>query len=569
MSSMGLDEGMRAHLEYPACSIYELVRRSAAVRPERLSYTYYGTGRTYAQLIGEIDACAGALCALGIGEGDVVSICMPNMPEAMTAFYAVNRLGAVANMIHPLSGVAEIERILSETKSRALLAVDLVLSRLAPSLDRLEVSHIIHASVGDSMPPLLRAGYRLTKKPQKAFADPRCISWKQLMKKRAPLPPHSGEGPDVADATAVILYSGGTSGIPKGIELTNLNFNALALQGIEACACIGEGDRVLAVMPIFHGFGLGICIHTVQVMGGCSILLPAFRAKAFGRLILKYRPNIIAGVPTLYEALLSTDCLKGKKLSFLKCVISGGDALPTGLKHKVDAFLAEHGAAVQVREGYGLTECVTGSCLTPPDGYREGSIGLPYPDTLYRIVRPQTIEELPCGKEGEIVISGPTVMKGYLGNPEETKKALRRHADGRLWLHTGDLGVMDEDGYVYYRQRLKRMIISSGYNVYPGHIENVLDAHPEVLVSCVIGIPHPYRLQAAKAFIIPKSFDPTQERNAGRVAELEGELRLLCERELPKYSWPVAYEFRKELPRTKVGKLAVTVLEEEEARHAQ
>ena len=281
-----------------------------------------------------------------------------------------------------------------------------------------------------------------------------------------------------------------------------MNFNALAMQSFEACATLSEKDTVLAVMPVFHGFGLGICIHTVQYFGGTSILLPKFDAKTFDQLILKNKPNIIAGVPTLYEALLQNKGLEGKDLSFLKCVISGGDSLSVSLKKKIDKFLRSHGAKIQIREGYGLTECVTGSCLTPVNYYREGSIGIPYPDTYYKIVKPDTIDELPYGEEGEIVISGPSVMKGYLKDSKETKKILKKHKDGLVWMHTGDIGLMDPDGFVYFKQRLKRVIVSSGYCIYPQYIENIIDSHPDVLMSCVIGIPHPYKKEVAKAFIV-------------------------------------------------------------------
>ncbi len=229
-----------------------------------------------------------------------------------------------------------------------------------------------------------------------------------------------------------------------------------------------------------------------------DILLPGFNAEHCAQLFRKYKPNIIAGVPTLYEALLMSGSLEGYDLSFLKCVISGGDSLSVALKQKVDLFLHQHGSNAQIREGYGLTECVTGSCLTPLHGYREGSIGIPYPDTYYKIVKPQTEIELPYGEEGEIVLSGPTVMKGYLNDQEETDKVLKRHGDGRVWLHTGDLGVMDSDGFVYFRQRMKRLIISSGYCLYPQYIESVIDAHEGVRMSCVVGVSHPYKMRTQK-----------------------------------------------------------------------
>ena len=310
-------------------------------------------------------------------------------------------------------------------------------------------------------------------------------------------------------------------------------------------------------MPIFHGFGLGICIHTVQYSGGCSIILPQFSAKSFGNLLKKYKPTIIAGVPTLYEALLKSKGLEGYDLSFLKCVISGGDSLSVSLKKKIDEFLHEHKANIQIREGYGLTECVTGSCLTPENYYKEGSIGIPYPDTYYKIINTETNKELPYGTEGEIVISGPSVMKGYLNDKKETDMVLKRHDDKKIWLHTGDLGSMDKDGFIYFKQRKKRVIVSSGYCIYPQYIENIIDSVPEVLISCVIGIDHPYKIQVAKAFIVLRDKSTDKEMVLNKIKEN-------CERNLAKYSWPYEYEFRDELPKTLVGKVAFNELSKEE-----
>ncbi len=553
----GYYEGVREHLEYPECSLYEMFEESVKKHSDLISYNYFNRCVTYREFEAQIRRTAGALMAHGVKNGDVVSICMPNTPEAIMMFYAINRLGAIANMIHPLSAEAEIERYVTDTNSEILLVVDLAISKIERIVNRTKLRRVIYVSPSESMPVGLKLGYKLTKQKRVKVKDSRFITWKKFIKavnKEETVPVHSGKPED----TAVILYSGGTSGIPKGIALTNMNFCALAMQGVEACANIGERDRVLAIMPIFHGFGLGICIHTVQYMGGCSVILPTFSASTFDQLLKKYRPNIIAGVPTLYEAMLKNRKLDGVDLSFIKCIISGGDALSVSLKQKIDAFLKAHGTDATVREGYGLTECVTGSCMMPKNVYREGSIGIPYPDTFYKIVRPQTTEEVPYGEEGEIVLSGPTVMKEYLGHPEETAQTLREHEDGKIWLHTGDLGCMDADGFLYFKQRLKRMIVSSGYNVYPQYIENVLDSHPAVLMSCVVGIPHPYKIQVAKAYVVLRNGYEAD-------AQTERALRNLCEEKLAKYSWPVAYEFRAELPKTLVGKVAYTELEKEAA----
>lgn len=550
-------DGVKAHLDYPDYSVYKMFEESVKKHSNNISYNYFGNKKKYSEFYNQIEECAKSFKSMGLKKNDVVSICMPNTPEALISFYGLNKIGVVANMIHPLSAENEIKYFINISKSKYIISIDIAFNKINHILKETNIKKVILVSAKNSMPLGLKIVYNITKQRKiKLEKSDKVIWWNDFIKL----------GKDYAKKTfvntksddiAAILYSGGTSGYPKGIELTNLNFNALAMQSFEACHCLSENDKVLAIMPVFHGFGLGICIHTVQYFGGCSIILPQFSAKTFGGLLKKYKPNIIAGVPTLYEALLKSEGLDNYDLSFLKCVISGGDSLSVSLKKKIDEFLNNHGANIQIREGYGLTECVTGSCLTPEKYYREGSIGIPYPDTYYKIIDSNTNEELPYGKEGEIVISGPSVMKGYLNDKKETDLTLKKHNDGIIWMHTGDLGSMDKDGFIYFKQRIKRVIISSGYCIYPQYIENIIDSVPEVLMSCVIGINHPYKVQVAKAFIVLKDKNANKEQVLNMIKEK-------CEKGLAKYSWPYEYEFRDELPKTLVGKVAFNELLKEE-----
>lgn len=550
-------DGVKEHLEYPNISVYKMLENSILKHQDYISYNYYGTKRTYKEFAKEIDRCAKAFKSLGVKYKDRVSICMPNTPEAIISFYALNKIGAVANMIHPLSAENEIKHFLNVSKSKYIIAIDISFNKINHIAKETSLEKCIVVSAKNSMPLYMKIGYQLTKgRKIKLEKNDISLKWNDFIKLNKNYDKEISEDFNGNDVAA-ILYSGGTTGYPKGIELTNLNFNALAMQSFEACMCLKEKDKVLAIMPVFHGFGLGICIHTVQYFGGTSILLPQFSSKTFDKLLKKYKPNIIAGVPTLYEALLKNKNLDGCDLSFLKCVISGGDSLSISLKKKVDNFLKEHGANIQIREGYGLTECVTGSCLTPMNYYREGSIGIPYPDTYYKIVKPNTDEEVPYGEDGEILISGPSVMKGYLDDEKETNLTLRKHEDGLTWMYTGDMGYMDKDGFIYFKQRIKRIIISSGYCIYPQYIENIIDSNPKVLMSCVIGIDHLYKIQVVKAFIVLRNgYDASEETLK--------EIKEYCEKNLTRYSWPYEYEFRTELPKTLVGKIAYTKLEEEE-----
>lgn len=550
-------DGVRETLEYPDHSLYETLRLTSLKFPKNYAYNYFGKKVKYKKFVEQVDECARAFMALGIKRKSIVSIIMPNTPEGIIAFYAINKIGAIANMIHPLSAENEIKYFFNLTKSEYAVCVDMAFNKINKIADETKLKRVILVSVGNKMPAYLKIGYELTKGRKIEIEEsPLVLSWKKFIKMAKD---YDEEIFDISTGTdtAAILYSGGTTGYPKGIELTNGNFNATAVSGIEACACLTTNDSILAIMPIFHGFGLGICVHTVMMLGGCSIILPQFNAKTFDKLLTKYKPNIIAGVPTLYEALLKNRNLDGVDLSHIKCAISGGDSLSISLKQKIDKFFKEHGANIQIREGYGLTECVTGTCLTPEHEYIEGSIGIPYPDSIYKIVKPGTLTEVKYGEDGEIIISGPCVMKGYYKDKAETEKTLEKDKDGTIWLHTGDMGMMDKEGFIYYKQRMKRMIISSGYNLYPQYIENVIDACPEVLMSCVIGVEDPYKIQIAKAFIVLK---PGIEQSD----ELLMSIKKHCERNLAKYSLPKEYEFRDELPKTLVGKVAYTKLEEEE-----
>ena len=549
-----------AHLEYQDGSLFEAVERCAQEYPDYTAYLFMGRKTSYKLLLREIHLCARALKAIGIRAGDRITVAMPNCPQTVVLFYAINLVGAIANMIHPLSSEKEIEFFLKESGSISAVTLDQFYHKFEAIRHNVELDNIIIASIKDALSPTVRAGYMLTegRKQKKIPKDAPILRWGEFLRRGLSYHWKYRAQPG-ADDPAVILYSGGTTGTTKGILLSNRNFNALGAQVIATNPMFRPGDRMLAVMPMFHGFGLGVSIHTMLMSGGCCILVPRFTAESYAKLLVKYRCNLIAGVPTLYEALLRLPKMKNADLSCLKGVYSGGDSLSTELKKRFDRFLFDHSAVVQVREGYGTTECVTASCLTPYHQSREGSIGVPFPDTYYKIVRPGSQEEVPYGQEGEICLSGPTVMLGYLNHPEENAQTLQTHPDGLTWVHTGDLGVMDEDGFVYFRQRLKRMIVTSGYNVYPSQLENVFDAHELVQMSCVIGVPDPLKMQKVKAFLMLKpGVVPSAERKE--------ELMAYARKNIAKYALPYDIEFREELPKTLVGKVAYRVLEEEEAR---
>ena len=546
------------HLEYPQGSMSEAVFAAANKYPNLTAISCMGTKISYKKMKKRIEETAKAFSALGIKAGEKVTICMPNLPQTVYSLYALNYIGAIASLIHPLSAEGEIAYYLNEVGSNVILTLDTFYNKIKRVEEIRPIGRIILTGAAEELGALKRTFYKIAKgKADRDFiAGDNVVFWEDVLKngKNYPLKEHKTD----KNECAVILFSGGTTGVTKGIMLSSLNFNALALQTANMAHNDIVGMKMLAAMPCFHGFGLGVCVHTILVVGGQSILVPKFNVREYALLIKKNKPNYIAGVPTLYEALIRTNYLDGVDLSCLKGVFSGGDSLPVELKKKFDAYLKDHGATIRVREGYGTTECVTASCLTPYNKEKEGSIGLPYPDTYYCICRVGTTEELPFNEEGEICLKGPTVMLGYYGRPEENAITLIKHADGDIWLHTGDLGVMDEEGFIYFKQRIKRMIITSGYNVYPSQIENVLDAHEAVQLSCVIGVKDEYKMERVKAFImLKKGYEPS--------AQLKRDILNYCRKHIAKYALPYDIEFRAELPKTLVGKIAYTVLEKEEA----
>lgn len=549
-------EGVPAHLNYPKGTMVGYFLEAVARYPENIAIEYYGRTYTYRAFYEMIRDTAKSLKSQGVKEGDTIAICMPNTPEAILMFYAANMVGALVSLIHPLSAEKEIQNYINGSGATFLLSLDLVYDKVHNIVDNTCIKKIVIASAGDSLKTIKKFLYKFKNRgtvPKIELTDD-IMTWNEFINYGYD---YQGEIACLKGSNdpAVILYSGGTSGDPKGILLTNMNFNALALSCHKMIEQSGEGESILAILPIFHGFGLGVCIHTTLGCGMRVVLVPNFNPKDFGKLLHKHKISIVCGVPSLFESLTKTSMGKND-LSKLKSAISGGDFMSKDLKNKVDTYFREHGSNAEIRVGYGLTEASAAICVTPTGEYRESSIGVPFPDTYIKVVRVGTHDEVPYGEDGEICISGPTVMMGYLNNLEETIQTLQIHEDGRTWLHTGDVGSMDKDGFVYFKQRVKRIIISNGYNLYPSYIETIINSHPDVFTSTVIGIPHPKKVQVAKAYIVLKDgVKPSKE--------VEKSIRLHCEKNLARYSLPAVYEFRESLPKTLVGKVAYRELEKE------
>jgi long-chain acyl-CoA synthetase len=560
-----------ADIEVPDATMFELVAASARRWPDRTALVYVGRRITYAELLADIERCAQSLLAAGIGAGDSVTLSMPNVPNTIVLFYALNRIGARAVMTHPLSSPTELQHYLTESGSRWAVTMDLFYGLFRDILADTSVERLLICHFSDYLSGPKKLGFKVTKGRKIAPVpkdDPRVITWRQFLKSKPLVEPQPPVEPQPLvepvetphdRPSDVVLFSGGTSALPKGIELSSANFNALAVS-MEAITGISVGDSVLAILPVFHGFGLGLCIHTPLTVGAFAILVPEFSARVYIDNLTRYSPSYIAGVPTLFQALLAEPTFAKVSFEKLRGAYSGGDSLTPALKARFDEAIGSQGSRVELMEGYGLTECVTACTVSPAHHYRENSIGIPIPGMRVKVAD-SAGRELPYGEEGELCVTGPTLMRGYLNDPEATAATLRRHEDGLTWLHTGDIGTMDAGGYLYFRGRSKRIIKVSGVSVYPAQVEQVLEAHPGVRRACVIGTPDEYQLSSVKAFVVPAE-------GAGDDNHLRDDLLGHCRKHLMKWAVPRSIEFRDELPTTLVGKIAYTQLEQEELGRA-
>lgn len=461
-------------------------------------------------------------------------------------------------MLHPLLSENEIKDALNKYSSVMVVCMDITYAKLKLIIDETEVYKAIIISAKDSMNPLMKIGYEVTQgyKVEKPKKSENYLFWKDFIKHGEKYNKEQKEEITKKDFPAAILQSGGSTGTPKGIVLSNGNFNAATIQAKIALPDLDTSDIILGIMPIFHGFGLQVSINDAFCVGAKVVLVPTFKPAEFDKLITKYKPTVLVGVPTLFEALTNNPRMENVKLNQLKYVIAGGDSFNKQKVKRINEFLHNHGAKTNFTQGFGMTEALAAVSFDLKYASREGTIGIPWPGTYIKIVKPGTDEEVPYGEDGEICICGPTVMLGYYNNEKETNDALHIHKDGNIWLHSGDIGTMDKDGFITYRQRLKRMIITSGYNVYPSQIEEVLERHPGVLDTTVIGVPHPYKIEVPKAFIVLKPGYKDNEK-------LREELTELCRKNLAKYAIPKEFEFRKSLPKTIVGKVDFRKLQQE------
>lgn len=547
--------------KYPECSMFTLIQKVAEKYPNYVALEFQDKKTTYSQMISQVELIAQSLLESGVKKGDYVSVVAPNTPQALCMVYAINRIGAVANMIHPLLSVGEIKQLVENVESVAVLTFDMLYQKLAEiEWETPRKPLMILARIADALPVYLKPLYLMKNKLELTFnPNHEIVYWNDFLKKgksrKEPLAADDGKGEDLA----VIHYSGGTTGLPKGVMLQNKAFNATTVQSSEIKPYDVKdraGKKVLGLMPVFHGFGLAMCMHMTLAEGGHLCLVPKFDYKACTKLIFKKKVNHIYAVPALYEALCRSEEIEKEDLSFIDMVAISGDKCDKKLINRMNKYLEKGNSKARMLEAYGQTESVSGVAINPFFAPREDSAGIPFPDNEIKIVKVGTQEEVPAMEDGEICVVSPTQMLGYYKNEAETAKALQKHEDGKVWLHTGDIGCMDEDGYIYFRQRYSRMIIVAGNNVYPTQIENVINKLDKVNTSCVIGVTGKAATQKIVAVVQPTSMDIDLDA-------LKKEILAVCEKNVADYAMPQEIVFRENMPLTAMGKVSFKKLTEE------
>ena len=538
-------------LNYFNGSMYDYLKDTASKNEKRSAYSFYGNEVTFKSFMKKIDKVASALKEFNIVENECVTICMPNTPESFALIYAINKIGAICNIIHPLSSTSDIERALKETNSSIIFCSDVAM----PKARHIKVKHFIMVPTSESLGKILKTLYNI-KSSLNMKLEEGMITWHEFLNYGVSDDTYVKREPN---SPAAIIYSGGTTGKPKGIIISNASFNAMALQTASVCKYISPGYSVLSALPIFHVFGLALCTHTCLVAGMKCIIVPQLNTKKINKELKKYKPSVYPAVPSLLKMSMNDSDPGSNALKDIKVVVVGGDYLSPQVKSEYEEYLKAHGSSAIVKSGYGLSEACGFCCCTAEvdekhvDNHK-GTLGIPNPDMIVKIFEPNSDVEKSLGDVGEICITGPTLMMGYINEDEETKKTLVIHNDGKTWLHTGDLGYMDKDGFIFYTSRLKRMIITNGYNVYPIELEDIINKCKYVDTCTVVGIPHKIKSQTPKAVIVLKS-------NVQDTPEVREEIRRYCYKNIAKYAVPTEYEFRTSLPKTAVGKVAYRDLE--------
>lgn len=545
--------------KFPKMKVYSYFKEVNKNRLHETALYYYGTKISVKKMIDKIDQVADALDAIGVKKGDTVSLLSASTPESIFVFYALNKIGATMNAIDPRLDKKSVARMIKSSGSRVLVVIDMAYPLIAAVKSEIKQEHIIVQQSSTSLPPLKKMALKLFVRSNIPYGKAGVISWDEFVagaKNGA-----AQEAEYVGDATVAITYTGGTTGFPKGVMLTNDSVNAVGFSFLHAGIVYKPNTRFLGIMPIFSSYGLVCGIHMPMIMQQELALIPRFYPTKMGEYVKKYKPQHMIATPAFYEILIDSEEMRGFDLSFMLTLGSGGDSMNAGLEDKLNEFMKVHNLRYPLAQGYGMSEVSAAATFCVNDRYKRGSVGIPCIATTIGIFDPETGEELGYNESGEVCISGPTLMKGYYNNKEETEHVLRKHADGVVWMHSGDIGMVDEDGFVYIQGRVKRMITRfDGHKVFPITIESFIAEHEAVHSCSVIGVDDKERLQGQYPMAV---IELNSGIDTSRRDEICREIYAKCQAELEQRGKPVAVVCIDEIPLTGMGKNDYRKLEKE------
>ncbi len=543
-------------LQMPRMKIYSYLKDVNKNRLDTTALHYYGKNITYGQFIRQIDEVANAYAAIGVKAGDTVSLLSASTPESIMTVYALNKIGAITNAIDPRQNTEFIEKMIKDSGSKVLVVINIAWPKVKKIKESIRQDYIIVQTAATSLPMFKKIAMNLAVRTKIEYGNG-VMTWKNFMKNS-----HRGTAIEVdykGDDVVAIAYTGGTTGFPKGVMLTNDSINSVAFS-FKHCGIVYEkGERFLGIMPIFSSYGLVCGIHMPLTMEIELALIPAFKPMDLAKHIKKYRPNHLISTPAFYEMMMQDPILKGMDLSFLKTLGSGGDTMNEGLEAKLGEFIKEHNMRYPLCQGYGMSELSAAASFCVNDRYKAGSVGVPCLTTTVSVFDPETGEELDYNQQGEICMTGPSMMKGYFNNPEETAHVMRLHDDGKVWIHSGDIGYIDEDGFIFIKGRVKRMITRpDGHKVFPVIIESAINALPSVINCVVIGVNNRDGIQGQWPLAIVQLAEGVDD-----VAKECHRIFKLCDATLEERGKPVGVIPVEAIPLTGMGKNDYRALEKQ------
>lgn len=537
----------------PKLTAYQYMKQLNSDRLDEPALHYYGADITHRELIDKIEECANAFTAMGVKKGDIVSFLSVAIPETITAIYALNKIGAAANTIDPRMDIRTIKNMINASDSSILVTIDVAFPKVRLIKNDINPEKIIVQSAASSLPFAKKVAMKLANKTKVEYND-NTITWNSFLKKGIGV--KAVEVPYEGDRTVAITYTGGTTGIPKGTMLTNDSMNAVVLNFLYCGVAKKDNDRYLGIIPVFSAYGMVCGMHMPLCMRLTLVPIPKFVPHTIGKLVKTFRPQIIISTPVFIELLIGSKEVRNMDLSFLHTLASGGDTMNEGLETRLQKFIKDHNMKYPLAQGYGMTELSAAASFCVNKVYKPGSVGIPSLTTTVSIFDPDTGEELSYNQIGEVCVTGPSMMKGYFQAQKETDIIMRMHDDGKLWIHSGDIGYIDDDGFLFIKGRIKRMITRfDGHKVFPINMESVIGGFKQVKNCSVIGVNDREHSQGQYPLALVEFIPDVDEK---KMCE---EIFKFCDKHLEERGKPVAVLPIKEIPLTGMGKNDAKALE--------